>query len=335
MTEPNEATFQTRLRGPEVLRLSVVVVAAMAIIVGAAAAIGASPGPSTAGASAGASAQASPATKGNGIANGRGPLKLFAGGPFGLGLGDRGRGLKGGFGFGQITITAIDGSRLSLKTVDGWTRTIVVASTTAISKGGQTIPVGDLKVGDQIVFRQTRNADGSFAIAAIQVVVPRVAGSVTAVSGSGFTLKARDGTTWTVTVTGSTAYALGAKTGARSDVKVGLDVVVEGTQGTGNTLTALTVHVRLPRVVGQVTAKTASTLTIKRADGTTATIHLGSSTTYQLPGKASASLADIAVGVIVAVEGTQRADGSIDASTVTSGKLRARQDKPLPSPTAG
>jgi hypothetical protein len=335
MTEPNEATFQTRLRGPEVLRLSVVVVAAVALIVAAAAAMGASPGPSTAGASPGASSQASPATKGNGNDRGRGPWKLFAGGPSGLGSGDRGRGLKGGIGFGQITITAIDGSRISLKTVDGWTRTIVVASTTTITKGGQTISVGDLKVGDQIVFRQTRNADGSFAIAAIQVVVPRVAASVTAVTGSGFTLKARDGTTWTVAVNGSTTFTLGSKAGARSDVKVGLDVVVEGNQGTGNTLTALTVHVRLPRVVGQVTAKTASTLTIKRADGTTATIHLGGSTTYQLPGKASASLADIAVGAVVAVEGTQRADGSIDASTVTSGKFRGHQDKPLASPTAG
>jgi hypothetical protein len=276
-----------------------------------------------------------PPANGGGRENSRGAWKLFGGGPLGLGFGDRGRGLKGGFGFGQITITAIDGSRLSLRTADGWTRTITLIASTSITKGGQTIAAGDLKVGDQIVFRQTRNTDGSFTVAAVQVVVPRVAGSVTAVSGGGFTLNARDGTTWTVSVTGSTAFELGSKAGARSDVKVGVDVVVEGTQGTGNTLTALTIHIRLPRVVGEVTAKAASTLTIKRLDGTTATIHVGSATTYQVRGTASASLADITVGSLVVVEGTQRADGSIDASVVTAGAFRGRHDKPVPSPTAG
>jgi hypothetical protein len=331
MSEPNEATFQTKLKGPDLFRIGAVVLAAVALIVGAATAIGASPTPTAGGASPAASGAASPPAK----ENGKGPWKISGGGQQGFGLGDRGRGFKGGFGFGQITITAIDGSRISLKTDDGWTRTISVTATTSITKGGQSIQVAALKVGDQIVLRQIRNTDGSFSIAAIAVVVPRVAGSVTAVSGSGFTIKARDGTTWTVSVTGSTAFTLGSKAGARSDVKVGADVVVEGNQGTGNTLTALTVHVRLPHVVGQVTAKTASTITIKRQDGTTVTVHVGSSTTYQLPGETSPSLADIAVGAFIAVEGTQRPDGSIDASIVTTGKVRGRPNLPLASPPAG
>jgi hypothetical protein len=337
MTEPTQATFQTRLKGPDLLRLGAVAAAAVALVVGAAAVIGASTpqtAPTAGGASPGASAQASPPAKGNGN-EGRGPWKLFAGGPSGFGFGfGPGRGLRGGLQFGQITITAIDGSKISLKTDDGWTRTIELTSTTSITKAGQAISAADLKVGDRVVFRQTRNADGSFNIAALQVVVPKVAGSVTAVSVSGFTLKARDGTTWTVAVTGSTAFSIGSRTGARSDVKVGVDVLVEGNQGTGNTLTALSVHVQLPHVVGQVTAKTASTLTIKRPDGTTATIHVGTSTTYRLPGKATASLADIAVGAFIAVEGTQLADGSIDASVVTSGRIRG-PDRPLASPSAG
>jgi hypothetical protein len=331
MTEPNEATFQTRLKGLDVLRLGTIVVAAVAVVIMAATVIGASPSPLAGGASPGASAQASPPAK----QDGRGPWRVFAGGPSaGFGFGDHGRGFRGG-GFAQITITAIDGSRISLKTDDGWTRTIVVTSSTAITKGGQSIAVGDLKVGDRIVFRQTRNADGSFSIAAIQVVVPRVAGSVTALSGNGFTLKTRDGTTWTVAVTGSTTFSVGSKAGARSDVEVGADVVVEGTQGSGNTLTALSVHVQVPRVVGQVTAKAATTLTIRRPDGTTATIHVGSTTTYRLPGTTSPGLADIAVGSIIAVEGTQRADGSIDASVVAGGKIRGGPGLPRPSPTAG
>jgi len=329
MTEPNEAAFQSRLKGPDLFRIGAVVVVAVVLIVGAATAIGASPAPTAGGASPGASGQASPPVKDNG----RAPWKLFSSGPGRFGFGDLGRGIKGGF--GQITITAIDGSRISLKTQDGWTRTIVVTSGTAITKGGQTIKVGDLKVGDQIVFRQTRNADGSYSIGAIAVVVPRVAGTVTAVPGSGFTVKSRDGTTWTVAVNGSTSFKLGSRAGARSDVKVGVDVLVEGTQGSGNTLTALTVLVRLPRVIGEVTAKTAGTLTIKRPDGTTATIHVGSATTYEVRGATNASLADIRVGAFIAVEGTQRADGSIDASVIATGKIRGRPSVSVPSPSAG
>ena len=340
MTEPNEptvppvvpppvsTTFSTKLKGPNPITIGAVLVAAVTIIVvGAAAVAGASPSPSSAGASPAASGAAKqPTTR-----DGRGPWKFFGGGPNGFefggpGFGGPGKRGLGGFrgGFGQITITAIDGSKISLKTVDGWTRTITVAAGTTITKGGQTIAVGDLKVGDQVALRQMRNADGTFSVTAIAVVVPQVGGSVTAVSGTGFTLKARDGTTWTVNVSGSTTYTLGSTTGARADVKVGVDVVVQGTQASGNTLTALSVHVRVPVVFGQVTAKTADTITIKRPDGTTATIHVGSSTTYRSPKSATAGLADVTVGNFVSVEGTQRADGSIDARVVVTGPGRLR-----------
>ena len=342
MIEPNEPpvspTFSAKLRGPNPIAIGAVLVAAVTIIVvGAAAVAGASPSPSSAGASPAASGQAKPPT----TRDGKGPWKVFGGGPngFGFGFGDRGQnglgklglgGLRGGF--GQITITAIDGSKVSLKTVDGWTRTITVTSGTTITKGGQTIAVGDLKVGDQVALRQMRNADGSFSVTAIAVVVPQVAGNVTAVSGSGYTLKANDGTTWTVNVSGSTAYTLGSTAGARTDVKVGVDVLVQGTQASGNTLTALSVHVRVPVVFGQVTAKTADTITIKRPDGTTATIHVGSSTTYRSPESTTAGLADVTVGGVVSVEGTQRADGSIDARVVVTGPGRLRPSVPKASP---
>jgi hypothetical protein len=350
MTEPNDpmvpppvpppvsTMFSAKLKGPNPVTIGAVLVAAVTIIVvGAAAVAGASPSPSSAGASLAASGAArQPATR-----DGKGPWKIFGGGPSGFGFGFGGPGQDGlgkrglgGFrdGFGQITITAIDGSKISLKTVDGWTRTITVASGTTITKGGQTIAVGDLTVGDQVALRQMRNADGTFSVTAIAVVVPQVGGSVTAVSGTGFTLKARDGTTWTVNVSGSTSYTLGSTTGARTDVKVGVDVVVQGTQASGNTLTALSVHIRVPVVFGQVTAKTADTITIKRPDGTTATIHVGSSTTYQPPKSATAGLADVTVGNFVSVEGTQRADGSIDARVVVTGPGRVRPFVPNASP---
>ena len=103
-----------------------------------------------------------------------------------------------------------------MKTVDGWTRTIEVTSSTQITKGGDTIALGDLAVGDTIRFRQQRNADGSFSVTRIDVVLPTVGGTVTAQDGSTITLKQRDGTSVTVHVDASTKFRVQGVTGAAS-----------------------------------------------------------------------------------------------------------------------
>lgn len=157
------------------------------------------------------------------------------------------KGLRGNRapGHGPITIVAIAGSQVSLRTVDGWTRTITIAPTTTITKAGQTINVADLKVGDAIRFHQVRNADGTFTVDAVVVPTPET-----------------------------------------------------------------------PHVAGLVITKTSTTITIKRGDGSTATIHVTDKTTYRVKGKAAATIADIAVGDRLHASGTIRADGSLDAIAV-------------------
>jgi Domain of unknown function (DUF5666) len=247
------------------------------------------------------------------------------GGFGGLG-GGFGRGGRGGGG-GQITVTAVNGNDLALRTTDGWTRTITVTSSTTITEAWQTITVADIDVGDTIRFSQTASSTGTYTIDAIVVVVPTVGGTVTEVGSGSFKLTARDGTAWTITTNSSTAYTLGfsssAKAGSTADLKVGTGVVVQGTSATDSAMTAVTVRIQLPRVGGQVTAKTVDTITVTRRDGSTTTIHVSSTTTYQVVDDPSASLADITVGMIVMAEGTQRADGAIDASTVVGGSVKA------------
>lgn len=247
----------------------------------------------------------------------------------GPGFGGRGHGPLGGpgdwhagVGFGDITITAINGSSVSLKTADGWTRTITVGTSTTITKGGQTITLSDLSVGDQIHLRETRDSSGTFTVTAIDVVVPQEAGTVSATTADGFTLKTRDGTTVTVTVTSATTYTLadrnGSTSASKSDIKAGVEVVVTGTPGSNDTFTAATVRIEPAEVAGQVTAKTGDTITVSGPGGTTATIHVGSGTTYQVAGKTDASLSDITTGMFVSASGTKRADGSLDATSVTA-----------------
>ena len=244
------------------------------------------------------------------------------------------KGWPGGFGglggasvpgFGShIMISAIKDLQISLATADGWSRTITATSATVITKGGQTIEVADLKVGDEIHFRQTRNADGTYTIVAIDVVVPRTGGEVTKVDGNDITIKKRDGTSQIVTVTGSTVYRLGSAAGSKSDVKVGSDIEAAGTIS-GTAFTATSVSIRLVGVGGQVTDKTTDSITVKDRAGNSKTIHVSSSTTITVKGKNPASLSDISVGDRVLADGTLRTDGSLDAVTVHGSPPKAAQ----------
>ena len=235
----------------------------------------------------------------------------------------------GAIGRGPITIRAISGNQISLATDDGWSRTITATSSTVITKGGKTISVGDLAVGDTVRFSQTRNADGTYTIETIVVPTPIAGGEVTAVDATSITVKGKGGTTQVITVNGSTAYKLGSAAGTAADVKVGSRVLAQGTM-TGDTFTAITVTIMPSEVGGVVTAKTADSITVKHGDGSTTVIHVTDKTTYEKRGKDSATLSDIAVGDVVGAEGMLRADGSLDAVSVEG--RAPKPPKPAKSP---
>lgn len=154
----------------------------------------------------------------------------------------RGGGPGVGHGLGGITITSISGNSISLETADGWTRTITVDSGTTYSRSGDTIAFGDLKAGDEIGFRQTRESNGTYTIDSIQVILPHLGGEVTAVNGSTITVKQRDGSTATIKVTGTTTYTVAGAGAKLADVKVGMFLVAEGTKSSDGSLTATDVR---------------------------------------------------------------------------------------------
>ena len=147
-------------------------------------------------------------------------------------------------------------------------------------------------------------------------------------AGTTITVKGKRDAARVITVNGSTVYKLGSAAASKADVKVGSDVTAAGTLD-GDTFTAITVWIARPSVAGEVTGKTADTITIKRKDGSTATIHVSSTTTYAIRGDKTASLADIAVGSRVTAVGTLRADGSLDAASVLGKPVKpAKPTKP-------
>ena len=206
-----------------------------------------------------------------------------------------------------------------------------MTSATVITKGGQTVAVDALKVGDEIRFSQTRNADGTYTITAIVVPTPVAGGEVTAVDATTITVKGKGGATRVITVNGATVYKLGSAAGSKADVKVGVRVAAQGTVS-GDTFTAITVRIQPAEIGGIVTGKTGDSITVKRADGSTAVIHVTSKTTYEHKGKDAATLADVAVGDRVSAEGTLRADGSIDATSVEGQAPKVK--KPAPAASA-
>ena len=260
MPEP-EIEFQGPVQGGGTRRASasrfgVLAAAAALVIVGVVAVMAAAPSSATGAnpsATSGPNATTAPAATGA-PPNGSDGARRGPGGPFGFlgpairgllgpfGLGGPGHQGLGGFGFGDITITAINGSDLSLKTADGWTRTITVTSSTTITKAGKTIGVSDLAVGDHVRFAQQRESNGSYTVTRIVVVLPTVIGQVSAVNGDTITVTQPGNTTATIHVDGSTTYQVNGQAGSLKDVKVGSIVVGEGTQRSDGSLDAATVR---------------------------------------------------------------------------------------------
>lgn len=245
MTQSSGPSFSSRLTGANPIRVAIVAGVAIVLVLSAAITMAASPAPASGG-STPTTPGGSPAPKRSGPAGGFGPFGLgfgpsvAGGGVRGFGVG--GGGIAGPGTIGGVTVAAIDGSNLSLKTADGWTRTITVTSTTKITRAGQAIGVADLKAGDAISFRESKASDGTYTITAISLVLPRVFGQVTATTADTITIKQLGGTTTTIHVSSATTFqVLGLTKPTIADLKAGMTITAEGTQASDGSFDALSV----------------------------------------------------------------------------------------------
>jgi tRNA-binding EMAP/Myf-like protein len=229
----------------------------------------------------------------------------------------------GGGPAGAATITAINGSQLSLTTANGWSRTLDAANASITGPDDATLAFSDLQVGDEVRVHEAPNFDGSSTVTEIAVVAPHVDGTATAVTDTSVTVHQSDGSSRTVTLTDSTTYSARREAAAKADLTVGSVVRIEGTENADGSFTASSVSIRPAGLGGTVTATTADSITVQDAAGNTATIHVTASTTYRTANGAG-TLADVTVGSVVRAEGVKNADGSLNATAVAVGNPDGR-----------
>ncbi len=261
------------------------------------------------------------------ILSGRVPGWPWGGPGGGWGGAARGRGVVG-------TVKSIDASQLVVTAGNSQTITMTVTSQTQVllMPNRTAGKVTDIKVGDTVQVQAGRTTGGGLEAQTITVgpLELRVAGQVTAVSGSDFSLQAGQNTQTIVTDTNTKFYVAGNQTGSLTDVKVGEFVtalvqkqsdgsllaaqVVVGGQGFGRGLGGIMGQ----RVGGQVAGVDGAKVTVQVGQGTQ-TFMTDANTKFYVAGKQTGSLADVKTGEFVAALVQKQSDGSLLATQVEVG----------------
>jgi len=137
-------------------------------------------------------------------------------------------------------VTTVNGDTLTLTGFDGASHTVDVTGQTRYQKAGMNAALSDVTTGTAIVAEGTLGSNGPLTAVRVTIQEPRVAGRVTAVNGSTYTVTGGLGVTYSVTASGSTTYVNpdGASATA-SAVKTGTFIAAEGMlSADGKTLAA-------------------------------------------------------------------------------------------------
>lgn len=214
-----------------------------------------------------------------------------------------------------LTVTKVDtaANMITATGRSGQTVTITVSATTTYSRAGATIGLGDIHPTDRIAVQGTRTAAGAITATKIEIVLPRLAGVITAASNGTLTLTGFDGATQMVNVNAQTTYERAGKKVDASAAATGAAIVATGTRNADGSLTALQISIQEPRIGGQVTTVNTDGSFVVAAhgpNGGTKTITTSAATSYAKPDGSAASAADIKQGSFIMAEGTLSADRS-------------------------
>lgn len=152
------------------------------------------------------------------------------------------------------TITAINGSQVSVLRANGTAVTVDASDATLSGNGNVDVTLADLRVGDRLVVRGELD-DGVIEADTIRDVslAQRIfvsaigaagAGVVTSISGNTFTINPiGNGTLTSVTTNASTTFKVNGQATTSDALAVGSNVIVTGTSTSDTSISASIVHI--------------------------------------------------------------------------------------------
>jgi len=203
-----------------------------------------------------------------------------------------------------LRVKSVNGTTISATTWGGRPVTVTVSGSTLYREDDMSATLSDVHAGSMILVRGSRVGTDTIAATWVMIVLPHLAGVVTAVNGSTLTVTGFDGVSHTITVNGQTRYERAGQPATLADVKVGTAIVAEGTENPDGSLSAVAVMIQVPHVIGRVTSVNGATITVSSPDGTVYTVTTSGSTVYAAPGGTSVSASSVQIGTFIVAQGT-------------------------------
>ena len=146
-------------------------------------------------------------------------------------------------------VTAVTDSSITVKDLSGTSTTYAITSATTFSEGPTTITASQLAVGQRVGIQLASSS--STTAANIDVQLPVLFGTVTAVSGDTIAISDPEGFSRTILVDSSTTYTKSGDSSSLDDVTVGSVISAEGTVDSNLTsLDATSVVIGAPTSTG-------------------------------------------------------------------------------------
>ena len=149
----------------------------------------------------------------------------------------------------QGVVTAVNGATFTVTGVDGSSHLVSTNASTVVKQLDATAAVSNLAIGTAVLATGNYQSDHSLLALSIDIQLPSVVGTVTAVDGNSITVDSSEigGQLTTIMTSTQTVYNAKGETAAATtsnSVKVGSYVIATGTESTdGTTLSALRIAV--------------------------------------------------------------------------------------------
>jgi hypothetical protein len=151
--------------------------------------------------------------------------------------------------FAGGTVTAVSDTSITVKDMSGTSTSYAITSATTFSEGPTTITESQLAVGQHVGIQLSSSS--STTAANIDVQLPVLFGTVTAVSGDTITISDPEGFNRTILVDSSTTFTKSGDSSTLSDVTVGSVISAQGSVDTNLTsLDASSVVIGAPGASG-------------------------------------------------------------------------------------